>query len=237
MAGQRNPRGRQGLSIASFIMVIAVVVTVGSFWVFFHTEQPSAGGKVHAATLADEVSLPPKVPPLRTEAALEEVVGHKPMVEAEAQHPDKPVADATTAAAKGGWHLLPSGMKFLILTRGTGKISPTKVDKCVVHYVGKLTNGKKFDSSYDRGQPAQFAPNGVIRGWTEALQMMRAGDKWKVEIPPNLAYGDRGFPPVIPPKSTLVFTIELVKVLGPGRSFDDAVKDLEAKTKMSYDQL
>ena len=80
------------------------------------------------------------------------------------------------------------------------------------HYRGTLINGKQFDSSYDRGEPATFPVNGVIKGWTEALQMMKEGDKWRLYIPYNLAYGERGAGQDIPPYSTLIFDIELLKV-------------------------
>ena len=82
----------------------------------------------------------------------------------------------------------------------------------MVHYEGKLINGKVFDSSIKAGEPRSFKANGVIPGWTEALTRMKVGDKWKVVIPPNLAYGQDGAPPVIPPKSVLIFEVELLEV-------------------------
>jgi FKBP-type peptidyl-prolyl cis-trans isomerase FklB len=112
--------------------------------------------------------------------------------------------------------LLPSGMAFKVLDEGEGTsgLSPTITGNCSVHYQGTLIDGTPFDSSYERGEPSEFAPNQVIKGWTEALQYMTEGEKWEVYIPMEMAYGVAGSPPEIPGLSTLVFTIELLKVLG-----------------------
>ena len=85
-------------------------------------------------------------------------------------------------------------------------------DKVTTHYRGTLINGQEFDSSYKRGEPATFPVNGVIKGWTEALQLMKEGDKWRLYIPYDLAYGERGAGQDIPPYATLIFDIELIKV-------------------------
>ena len=106
---------------------------------------------------------------------------------------------------------LPSGLKYQILTEGTGK-TPTSTDRVTVHYSGTLVDGTEFDSSYKRGQPATFAVGGVIPGWTEALQLMKEGAKWKLVIPPELAYGKRGAGGLIGPDATLNFEVELIKV-------------------------
>ena len=82
---------------------------------------------------------------------------------------------------------------------------------CDCHYLGTLIDGTQFDSSFDRGKPSTFAPNQVIKGWTEAMQLMVEGDKWEMYIPYHLAYGEHGKPPKIPAKSTLIFIMELVK--------------------------
>lgn len=104
-----------------------------------------------------------------------------------------------------------SGLRYIVETEGTGK-APVATDQVTVHYTGYLLNGKKFDSSVDRGQPATFPLNQVIRGWTEGLQLMKEGGKTKFIIPSDLGYGDGGYPPVIPPKSWLIFDVELIKV-------------------------
>lgn len=106
---------------------------------------------------------------------------------------------------------MPSGLKYQILRKGTGK-TPKATDKVTVNYRGAFVDGREFDSSYKRGKPATFPVNGVIKGWTQALQMMKEGSKWHLIIPPDLAYGPMGSPPVIPPNSTLYFDIELLKV-------------------------
>jgi FKBP-type peptidyl-prolyl cis-trans isomerase len=105
---------------------------------------------------------------------------------------------------------LPSGLQYEVLTSGAGD-RPGRNDSVTVNYRGTLVDGTEFDSSYKRGQPAQFAVGSVIRGWTEALQMMNAGAKWKLFIPPALAYGEQGRPG-IPPNSVLVFEVELLSV-------------------------
>ena len=108
---------------------------------------------------------------------------------------------------------LPSGLQYEVVTAGSGK-SPAATDTVVVHYKGTLIDGKEFDSSYKRGQPATFPVNGVIKGWTEALQLMKEGAKWKLFIPADLAYGSRGAGADIGPNSALVFEVELIEVKG-----------------------
>lgn len=105
-----------------------------------------------------------------------------------------------------------SGLQYEVMKRGTGTVSPVATDKVEVHYHGTLYDGTIFDSSVQRGQTAKFPLNGVIPGWTEGLQYMKEGDKFKFFIPYNLAYGERGRGPVIKGYSTLVFEVELIKV-------------------------
>ena len=112
---------------------------------------------------------------------------------------------------KSGVTVLPSGLQYSVLKVGTGK-RPSTSDRVVVHYRGTSIDGKEFDSSYSRGQPATFPVNRVIAGWTEALQQMRTGAKWQVAIPPNLAYGRRGAGGAIGPNETLLFDIELLEI-------------------------
>lgn len=106
---------------------------------------------------------------------------------------------------------LPSGLQYEIITAGTGAI-PTAADQVTTHYTGRLVDGTVFDSSVERGQPATFPVGGVIKGWTEALQLMPEGSKWKLYIPYDLAYGERGAGAQIGPYSTLIFDIELITI-------------------------
>lgn len=105
----------------------------------------------------------------------------------------------------------PSGLKCETVTEGSGK-SPGPTDRVTVHYAGWLTDGTPFDSSYARGETIAFPLNGVIAGWTEGVQLMKEGGTHRFVIPPELAYGSQGAPPVIGPNATLVFQVELVKV-------------------------
>jgi FKBP-type peptidyl-prolyl cis-trans isomerase FklB len=113
--------------------------------------------------------------------------------------------------AKPGVVTLPSGLQYKVLKEGTGP-KPTLDDKVVCNYRGTLIDGKEFDSSYKRGEPATFPVRGVIKGWTEALQLMPVGSKWQIVLPPDLAYGERGAGPDIGPNSTLVFEVELLSI-------------------------
>ncbi|MEC6815864.1 FKBP-type peptidyl-prolyl cis-trans isomerase [Photobacterium toruni] len=105
-----------------------------------------------------------------------------------------------------------SGLQYEVLVEGNGEI-PTSDKQVRVHYHGMLTDGTVFDSSVSRGQPAEFPVTGVIAGWVEALQMMPVGSKWKLSIPQNLAYGERGAGAAIPPYAALVFEVELLDIL------------------------
>jgi FKBP-type peptidyl-prolyl cis-trans isomerase len=114
--------------------------------------------------------------------------------------------------SKPGVTALPSGLQYKVLKAGTGE-KPTATDKVVCNYRGTLINGTEFDASEKHGGPATFPVNQVIKGWTEALQLMPVGSKWQLFIPPDLAYGERGTPDgSIPPNSTLVFEVELVSI-------------------------
>ncbi|MEO5651154.1 MAG: FKBP-type peptidyl-prolyl cis-trans isomerase [Ginsengibacter sp.] len=107
---------------------------------------------------------------------------------------------------------LPSGLQYEILTKGTGPI-PKETDTVKANYIGSLIDGNEFDNSYKRGQPLEIPVGGVIQGWVEALQLMPVGSKWKLFIPSDLGYGDRGAGGAIPGGAALVFTIELLEIV------------------------
>jgi FKBP-type peptidyl-prolyl cis-trans isomerase FkpA len=155
--------------------------------------------------------------------------GKKPLVEIDAYNPkvqalanarrsaqgEKLAAEAKVfvekAAREKGAVKTPSGLIYLSQKEGSGS-SPAATDKVKVHYSGTLVNGTVFDSSYKRGQPAEFALNGVIKCWTEGMQRMKPGGKARLICPPDIAYGERGAGGAIPPNATLVFEVELLEV-------------------------
>ena len=118
----------------------------------------------------------------------------------------------TQNGKKPGVVTLPSGLQYQVVKEGTGP-KPQATDKVKVHYQGSLLDGKIFDSSIERGQPAEFTVNAVISGWTEALQLMPAGSKWKLFIPSDLGYGDNGAGADIKPGATLLFDVELLEIV------------------------
>ena len=136
---------------------------------------------------------------------------------------NKQAGDTFQAANKGkpGVTTTATGLQYKVLTNGTGP-KPSASDTVICQYRGTLIDGKEFDSSYKRGQPAQFPVTGVIKGWTEALQMMPVGSKWELVLPPSLAYGERGAGPDIGPNSTLVFEVELVGIAPKPEAKPDA---------------
>ena len=124
---------------------------------------------------------------------------------------EKDAMDKTLNETYGSAKTTASGLRYITQVEGTGK-SPVTTDQVTVHYTGTLLNGNKFDSSLDRGQPATFGLNQVIKGWTEGLQLMKEGGKTKFIIPSELGYGAQGAGGVIPPNSWLIFDVELIKV-------------------------
>ncbi len=112
---------------------------------------------------------------------------------------------------KEGVKTLSSGLQYKVIKEGTGQ-TPKSTDTVTTHYRGTVLDGTEFDSSYRRGQPAKFPVNGVIAGWTEALQLMKVGSKWQLFIPSKLAYGERGAGNIIGPNATLIFDIELISI-------------------------
>ena len=133
------------------------------------------------------------------------------MHEAGAANSKEGTAFLAANKSKEGVVTLPSGLQYKILKAGTGP-KPTASDTVVCNYSGTLISGKEFDSSYKRGQPATFPVSGVIKGWTEALQLMPVGSKWQLFIPSDLAYGERGAGGDIGPDSTLIFEVELLSI-------------------------
>ncbi len=133
--------------------------------------------------------------------------------QSEAATKNKAEGEAFLAAnkSKPGVTTTASGLQYQVISEGSGR-KPTTADEVTVHYTGTLIDGTKFDSSHDRGQPATFALNGVIPGWTEGLQLMSEGSKYKLFIPSDLAYGEGGTPGPIGPNATLVFEVELISI-------------------------
>jgi FKBP-type peptidyl-prolyl cis-trans isomerase FklB len=149
-------------------------------------------------------------------AELQKVMMQKQQAQ-NAQVAEKNKADGLAFLAKNktaeGVVTLPSGLQYKILKPGEGK-KPTLTDTVTCNYRGTLINGTEFDSSYKQNQPVSFPVNGVIKGWTEALQLMTVGSKWQLFLPPDLAYGERGAGNAIPPNSALIFEVELISIQG-----------------------
>jgi FKBP-type peptidyl-prolyl cis-trans isomerase FklB len=142
--------------------------------------------------------------------AIREVMQEQERVKAEAAAGEG-LAYLATNAKREGITTLASGLQYEVITAGEGP-KPTRDSTVRTHYHGTLIDGTVFDSSYDRGQPAEFPVGGVIAGWTEALQLMNTGSKWRLYVPSELAYGAQGVGS-IPPHSTLVFDVELLDIL------------------------
>ncbi|GAB5381307.1 MAG: FKBP-type peptidyl-prolyl cis-trans isomerase [Aliiglaciecola sp.] len=147
-------------------------------------------------------------------AAFNEI--HQRMQEAKAEQHQGAIAEGTeflaTNAKREEVTVTPSGLQYEVLSAGEGD-KPAATSTVRTHYHGTLIDGSVFDSSYDRGQPAEFPVNGVIKGWTEALQMMPVGSKWRLYVPHDLAYGEQGAGGAIGPFSTLVFDVELLDIV------------------------
>jgi FKBP-type peptidyl-prolyl cis-trans isomerase len=141
-----------------------------------------------------------------------QAAGQKKMEEAGSTAKAEGEAYLAENAKKEGVKVTESGLQYKVVTEGTGAV-PTAADTVKVHYTGTFTNGETFDSSVDRGEPAMFGVTQVIKGWTEALQMMKVGSKWQLAIPSDLAYGPgRGS---IPPNAVLLFDVELIEIVAP----------------------
>jgi FKBP-type peptidyl-prolyl cis-trans isomerase len=153
-----------------------------------------------------------QVSEVEANAALQQLVASRQAAADEAASENITVGREFLAdnGAREGVVTLPSGLQYEVLTAAEGP-KPSASDTVTTHYRGTLIDGTQFDSSYDRGQPATFPLNGVIAGWTEALQLMSPGAKWRLYIPPELAYGERAQGP-IPANSTLIFDVELIEI-------------------------
>jgi FKBP-type peptidyl-prolyl cis-trans isomerase len=150
------------------------------------------------------------------QAFQQEMVAKQQKMQEEAASKNQAEADEFLAKNKNeeGVVTLESGLQYKVIEAGDG-VSPKASDTVEVHYTGTLLDGTEFDSSHKRGQPAKFPVGNVIAGWTEALQLMKVGAKWKLFIPPNLAYGPRGGGPLIGPNAALVFDVELLGIEPP----------------------
>lgn len=153
---------------------------------------------------AEEVTPVADEPSVEPEIAVEEAV--------EEENPQSATVEKTAKNdTKSDYITTPSGLKYKVIKKGKGK-HPKSTDTVKVNYEGKFTNGTVFDSSYQRGEPISFPLNRVIAGWTEGVQLMPEGSVYEFYIPYNLAYGEQGMPPAIPPKSDLIFKVELIEV-------------------------
>lgn len=157
---------------------------------------------------------PFQVSPAEAQEVLNKFFTERENIQKEAAAKAREVGEKFLAenAKQPGVVTLPSGLQYMVLNEGTGK-KPKASDTVRCHYHGTLTDGTVFDSSVQRGEPAEFPLNQVIAGWTEGVQLMNEGSKYRFFIPFNLAYGERGAGAQIPPYSALVFDVELIKVL------------------------
>jgi len=154
------------------------------------------------------------VDPAALDEAFKEISNRMEAKQAETSKASTSEGEAFLAenAKRDGVTVTASGLHFEVLQEGTGE-KPVASSTVRTHYHGTLIDGSVFDSSYDRGEPAEFPVNGVIAGWTEALQMMPVGSKWRLTVPYNLAYGERGAGGSIGPYATLVFDVELLDIV------------------------
>ena len=162
--------------------------------------------------IADGASGKPTVVKMEEYAPKVQALGQAKSEKRAAAEKAKGQAFLAAEAAKPGVTKTESGVLYTETLAGTGP-SPAATDKVKVHYTGKLLDGKVFDSSVERGEPVTFPLNGVIPGWTEGIQLLAPGAKATLFIPPNLAYGPQGRPPVIPPNSALIFDVELIEIV------------------------
>ena len=166
------------------------------------------------AGMVDAISGEPQMEQAEMMAALQSYMQAQADSAAEALNENLAASEAFLAenGQRDGLVTLESGLQYEIMESGPDGPSPTTSDSVLAHYHGTLTDGSVFDSSVDRGQPATFGVSQVISGWTEALQLMSVGDKWRLYIHPDMAYGEASPTPAIPPNSALIFEVELLEI-------------------------
>ncbi|MCH2325230.1 MAG: FKBP-type peptidyl-prolyl cis-trans isomerase [Pseudomonadales bacterium] len=166
------------------------------------------------AGMVDAISGEPQMEQAEMMAALQAYMQAQADAAAEALNENLAASEAflTENGQRDGVVTLESGLQYQIMESGPDGPSPTTSDSVLAHYHGTLTDGSVFDSSVDRGEPATFGVSQVISGWTEALQLMSVGDKWRLYIHPDMAYGEASPTPAIPPNSALIFEVELLEI-------------------------
>ena len=166
------------------------------------------------AGMVDAISGEPQMEQAEMMAALQAYMQAQADSAAEALNENLAASEAFLAenGQRDGLVTLESGLQYEIMESGPDGPSPTTSDSVLAHYHGTLTDGSVFDSSVDRGEPATFGVSQVISGWTEALQLMSVGDKWRLYIHPDMAYGEASPTPAIPPNSALIFEVELLEI-------------------------
>ena len=166
------------------------------------------------AVMVDAISGEPQMEQAEMMAALQAYMQAQADSAAEALNENLAASETflTENGQRDGVVTLESGLQYEIMESGPDGPSPTTSDSVLAHYHGTLTDGSVFDSSVDRGEPATFGVSQVISGWTEALQLMRVGDKWRLYIHPDMAYGEASPTPAIPPNSALIFEVELLEI-------------------------
>jgi FKBP-type peptidyl-prolyl cis-trans isomerase len=191
-----------GMDIASFLETLGTEIDVA---VFVQGLQDSFEGKETLLTEEQAAEIKNDFARRRQESRAEEM---KKLAEENTKEGEAFLAENKK---KKGVQTTASGLQYTVLDEGKGP-KPKKSDRVRVHYRGMLLDGTEFDSSYKRGQPATFPLTGVIPGWTEGLQLMNVGSKYKLFVPSNIAYGERGRPPRIGPNATLIFEVELLGI-------------------------
>jgi len=171
--------------------------------------------EVFIAGMLDAVSGEPQIDQAAMMAALQTFMQRQQEAAQAAISESLSVAETFLAenGQRDGVTTTASGLQYEVITEGPADASPTPDNAVRVHYHGTLVDGSVFDSSVNRGEPAQFGVGQVIAGWTEALQLMKVGDKWRVYLHPSLAYGESSPSPAIPPNSALIFEVELLEIL------------------------